>query len=100
MTKTLFKVKYAPKANSDLRHIWQTIAEHDRDAANRVFDGLNLRASRLSEFPFRGVARSDLGDGARILIERSYIILYRVTEHQVEVIRIVHGAMDLTKLVS
>jgi toxin ParE1/3/4 len=54
--------------------------------------------SSLYDFPDRGAKRSEFGDGVRILIEGNYVIIYRKVRNHVEILRVVHGAMDLEKL--
>jgi toxin ParE1/3/4 len=45
-----------------------------------------------------GRSRPDIADAARSLNVGNYLILYRIEARTVEIVRIVHGARDLTTL--
>lgn len=92
------KVEYQPAAESDLDDIWLTIALNNPVAADRVIDAIHDRAKLLSDFPELGPERPDIAPDLRVLVEGSYLILYRFTETSVEIVRVVHGARDMTAL--
>ncbi len=43
-----------------------------------------------------GAPRPELAPGARMLVEGSYLILYFAEPRAVRVVRVVHGARDIT----
>ena len=53
-------------------------------------------AEHLADFPEIGQARPEIGEGARSLVVGRYLVLYRVTETQVDIGRFVHGAREVT----
>ena len=53
---------------------------------------------RLGDFPELGQARTDLAEGLRHLPSPPYLILYRAAPDPILVVRIVHGARDLPRL--
>jgi toxin ParE1/3/4 len=61
-------------------------------AADRVYDRIETRISLLKDFPEAGVAKPELAPEARMLVERPYLIFYRVTPNFVQVVRVLHGA--------
>ena len=93
-----FRVKIMLRAERDLKDIWLIIAEHNLDNADRFLLQLDLRIGSLVEFPDRGADRSELGHGVRMLVEGNYLIFYRKISLSVEVLRVVYGGMDLSKL--
>ncbi len=93
-----FTVKVSRLAESDLISIWHSIADQDPHAATRILKDLDARMALLDQYPDRGASRPEFGSGIRILIEGNYLIFYRRMRDKVEVLRVVHGAMDLTKL--
>jgi toxin ParE1/3/4 len=93
-----FRVKVLALAERDLIDIWLSIAEHSNVNADRFVDLLNSRIDSLADFPDRGVMQSDIARDARILVEGNYLIFYRKRRSDVEVLRVVHGAMDLQNL--
>ena len=85
-------------AKADIIDIWRTIADSNPNAATRMVRRIDERIKRLADFPELGPERPDLAPDLRVLIEGNYLILYRLTETSVEVVRVVHGARDMTAL--
>ncbi len=46
----------------------------------------------LEQFPEIGRARPDIADTAWVLVERPYLILYRILPTAVQIVRVLHGA--------
>ena len=92
------KVSYTRLAREDLLDIWTYIAPRNPDAADRVFDLLEARCSSLRDYPQSGPGRPEIADDARALVVERWIVLYRLTGDGVQVVRIVDGARDLSKL--
>lgn len=88
-------VVFTGKARADLIDIWLHIAADDPATADRVLDQLGEAAGRLADHPEMGTARNDIRPGLRYLISGSYLLLYRITDAGVEIVRVVHGRRDL-----
>lgn len=86
------------QAEDDLVAIWRHIAEDSPAAADRLLDELDARSQLLVEHPRMGRARDDIAAGLRYLVHGNYLILYRLDDDTVEVVRYVHGARDLFAL--
>lgn len=86
------------QAEEDLIDIWTFIAEDDPAAADRLLDRIDEVCGHLAENPKLGPARPELRPGLRTMIVARYLILYRVMPNCVEIVRVVHGARDLTSL--
>ncbi len=86
-------------AEGDLADIWVGIARNDIDTADRFLDEFRVRAQRLADQPFTGVARQDLGEEVRSLPHGNYLVIYRPTSFGVGIARVVHGARDLQRVV-
>lgn len=71
--------------------------DNDR-AAERLVRKLFARMRNAAEFPGIGSPRPAFGKDARLLVEGRYIILYRSSPDTLLVLRVVHGARDLTSL--
>ncbi len=82
-------------AREDLVAIWLHIAEDDPAAADRVLDRLDEAASHLARNPQMGPARDDIRPGLRYLVSGSYLLLYRIADDGIEIVRAVHGRRDL-----
>nr|WP_245456027.1 type II toxin-antitoxin system RelE/ParE family toxin [Mesorhizobium sp. M7A.F.Ca.US.008.03.1.1] len=53
---------------------------------------------QLTVFPESGPRRPDIGADTRALTIGNYLILYRRAEGRIEIVRIVHGARDVSTL--
>lgn len=88
----------SPAAENDLIDIWLAIAEDSPRAADHFLDVIAERILQLAAFPESGPRRQDIAHGARALTIGNYLVLYRLTEQQVEMVRVVHGARDVSTL--
>lgn len=61
-------------------------------------DVIEDRCNLLRHQRHLGPSRSDLAVDARILTIERWIVLYRLIDDGVQIVRIVDGARDLTKL--
>jgi len=91
-------VVLTPSAESDLDDIWLAIARDNRLAADRLLKRIGEKLQRLSVFPEMGSPRPEVAPTARLLIEGNYLILYEASPTHVVVVRVLHGARDLTDL--
>jgi len=91
-------VVFSPAAENDLDDIWLNIALDNLAAADRLIDTIQQRTGQLGEFQELGRSRPDIAKTARSLNVGNYLILYRIEARTIEVVRIVHGARDLTTL--
>lgn len=91
------RLNLSRQAEVDLDEIWFAIALNNPSAADRMLDRLAHRMAMLEDFPEMGPARPDLGEGARALVEGNYLIIYRLVPGAVEIVRVMHGARDLSK---
>ena len=94
------ELRISPRAQADLDGIWDYVGiESDRPlAASRLIEMLYEKFSFLAENPQLGESRPDLGDDLRGFVAGRYLIVYRVRNKVVEVVRVVHGARDIRKL--
>lgn len=91
-------VVFSPASELDLDEIWLNVALESPSAADRLVDAIGSRAAQLATFPELGPARPDIAEGMRVLTQAAYLVLYRVTDKQVEIVRVIHGARDLSEL--
>jgi toxin ParE1/3/4 len=90
------RVIFDPAASEDLDRIFAWIAKDNPRAAFEIISRIETQVMRLAAPELVYMGGPGLVGGTRELIERSYIIVYRVDEagDQVVVISIVHGARD------
>lgn len=89
---------YAPQALADLEAIGDYIAEDDPDRALGFVDELRARARQAAGRPLGFPARDDLSHGLRAARHGKYLIFFRDLSDEVRIVRIVHGARDLPRM--
>ncbi|MCK8780494.1 type II toxin-antitoxin system RelE/ParE family toxin [Rhizobium sp. NTR19] len=89
------RIVFTRRYLQELSTIGDYTTSHDARAAARVVNAIHSRTTRaLSANPFMG--RSGKIKGARefVVTGTPYIVAYRVTEEQVEVLFVQHGARE------
>lgn len=87
------------QAEADLDALWAYVAAQNPDAADRLVDAV-LEGSRMHvRFPNLGQMRDDLRPGLRCFVVTPYVVFYRPIEDTIEILRILHGARDLPRLI-
>jgi addiction module RelE/StbE family toxin len=88
------EVLWLEGAITDLEEIYAYIAARNPSVAPRVAETLLDSAARLAAHPRLG--RSGRIDGTRELVvpRLPFVIVYRVLEQNVEVLRVIHGRRD------
>ena len=98
------KLKYLPLAQKDLRNITSYIVDNLKapEAAMDLVDTLDNSISRLQQFTYSCKlyqAIEPLETEYRMLSVKNYIVFYVVTEHEVEIHRIIYAKMNLVSLI-
>lgn len=88
-------VSKTPQARLDLIEAGVFIAEGNPEAADRFLDAIHKTVQRILKHPQLGRARPELADGLRSFPHRQCVIFYRITEHGIELVRVLHGARDI-----
>ena len=87
-----------PEAEQDLLNIWEFIADDNLAAADRLLALFTERFSLLAHNPLLGAACAEIDAELRFLIVGSYVAYYSVGEDSVTVLKILHGARDVTAI--
>jgi toxin ParE1/3/4 len=93
--------RVAPEAEADLDDTWCYIARKSGslEIADRFTEFLSDRFYLLANHPYIGRRRDhELRPGLRSFPVRDYIILYRIEEDDVLILRILHGSRDIKAL--
>ena len=90
------KVHWTDTAEGHLDAIYAYIALDSPEYAKRVIDRLTRRSQQIADFPLSGrrVPEYD-ADQIREVIEGPYRIIYHIKTDQIDVVAVIHGAMDL-----
>lgn len=99
------RLVWTPRARQDLLEIGLLIASDNPDAADRILTRIGDRAELLRLNPRIGQRRPDIRRTIRVLVERPYLILYRLHPDthdgpvdSVELVRVIDGRRDLKHL--
>jgi toxin ParE1/3/4 len=94
------RIRRFPRAVRDVDDIWDWVAADDPASADRLATRIARATQRLADFPESGTPRPELAGDARGIVVGSYLILYRVGPDSVDILRVVHGARELTALLA
>ena len=90
-----------PQADSDLDDIWYYVASRSSslDIADRLVDSITDRFFLLAEHPNIGRARDeDLRPGLRSFPVGEYLIIYRVEDSDVLILRVLRGSRNIAAM--
>lgn len=82
----------------DLESISSYFAEVNVEAGERLLKSFNKRCQQLANFPSMGRAYDDVQVGLRGLPLEGYIILYRLLDDGIEIVRVANGRQDLRSM--
>jgi len=90
------KVHWTETAQGHLDAIYAYIAQDSTEYAKRMVDRLTRRSQQIAEFPYSGrkVPEYDV-DPIREVIEGFFRIIYHIKSDQIDVLAVIHGAMDV-----
>jgi len=86
---------FLPKAEQDLEAIGDHIALNNPRRAASFVRELQAQCRKLAMSPKAYRPRPELGKGLRSCAHGNYLILYAESDGLVQIVRILHGAMDI-----
>ena len=92
------KVHWTDTAEGHLDALYAYIARDSPEYAKRMVDRLTRRSQQIADFPFSGrrVPEYDI-DQIREVIEGPYRIIYHIKSDQIDVLAVIHGAMNVLR---
>ena len=81
-------------ADDDIFKIGFYLSARRMKGAERFAREIEQTFERLAEFPGIGRMRDELKPGIRSYVMGSYVIVYRVTDEGILVLRVFHGSQD------
>ncbi|MBC7969393.1 MAG: type II toxin-antitoxin system RelE/ParE family toxin [Verrucomicrobia bacterium] len=88
----------APAASRDLNEIVDYFISRDVEAGERFIAEFNKKCRNLVNFPNIGRSYAEIEPSLRGIPLEGYVILYRVADNNVEIVRVVSGYRDLGSL--
>ncbi|NEP56881.1 MAG: type II toxin-antitoxin system RelE/ParE family toxin [Symploca sp. SIO2G7] len=90
----------SPAASQDLDEISDYFVSRSVEAGEKFVNEFEQKCKNLVNFPNMGRSYAEVEPSLRGVPLEGYIILYRVIENGVEIVRVVNGYRDLTSLFS
>lgn len=88
----------SPEASQDLSEIIDYFASINIDAGERFVDEFDKKCKYLANFPNMGRSYGNIKPDLRGVPLDDYIILYRVINSEVEIVRVISGYRNLESL--
>ncbi|MBW4478023.1 MAG: type II toxin-antitoxin system RelE/ParE family toxin [Tolypothrix brevis GSE-NOS-MK-07-07A] len=88
----------SPEASQDLEEIIDYFARINIDAGERFVDEFDKKCKYLANFPNMGRSYGNIKPDLRGVPLDDYIILYRVINSEVEIVRVISGYRNLESL--
>jgi toxin ParE1/3/4 len=92
------KIRIAETAGDDLEDIWEYVAQNDPEAARKLIKEITGKFKLLRDHPQIGREENRLLSSLRRFPASSYIIFYKPFDNGVEILRILHAARDIEKI--
>jgi plasmid stabilization system protein ParE len=92
------RVRWLTGAASSLRAVHARIALDNPAAARRVVQRIRASVARLRTFPASGRAGQVPGTMELVIDGLPYIVVYRTSEKEVQILRVFHTATDWPRL--
>ena len=97
-------IKKSPDARMDLVDLFVYIGQHDQEAADRFLRAVDQTIEKLAAMPGLGgpceLDNPNLADLKVWPVKgfKKYLIFYRLTDEGIEIVRVLYGGRDISKL--
>ena len=94
----MLRIHKSPAAENDLDEIWWYIAQDSPVNADKFIDEIETTCRQLARFTGMGKNRDELHPGLQSFPVGKYLIFYMPINGGIEIIRVLHGMMDIDAL--
>ena len=94
----MLRIHKSPAAENDLDEIWWYIAQDSPVNADKFIDEIETTCRQLARFTSMGKNRDELHPGLQSFPVSKYLIFYMQINDGIEIIRVLHGMMDIDAL--
>jgi toxin ParE1/3/4 len=92
------RVVFSVRAEHDLEEIGDYIAAENPSRAVSFIQEIQEQCSKIAMSPLAYIARAELGKDIRSCVHGRYLIVFRPSDEDVLIVRILHGARNLARL--
>jgi toxin ParE1/3/4 len=89
------KIRWLTRGLKSLRAVHRYIALDNAQAAERATRRIEASVERLVDFPHSGRAGSISGTREVVVTGLPYIVVYRVVDSEVQILRVFHTSRDI-----
>jgi len=90
---------WSPEAEADLAHIWNYYADvAGPDVARLMVRAIGESCVMLEAHSLAGRARDEIRPGLRSLLAAPHVIFYRVSDNEVQIVRVLDGRRDIDEI--
>ena len=94
----MLRILKRPEAENDLDEIWWYIAQDNPVNADKFIDEIEATCRKVARFKNMGRNRDELHPGLQSFPVGKYLIFYMPISRGIEIIRVLHGMMDIDAL--
>ena len=87
-------VRWTETASNQIENVFEHIASDNIDAAVRIVERILAATERAAQLPFSARAGKHSGTRELIVSGTPYIVIYRIREEGIQILRVVHGAQN------
>jgi toxin ParE1/3/4 len=92
------RLLFTPQAEADLEEIGDYIALDNPARAVSFIRDIQEHCVRVARQPLLYAERPELGPVVRVCVHKTYLIIYEPVDDGALILRVLHGARDLRKL--
>ncbi|MEX0613993.1 MAG: type II toxin-antitoxin system RelE/ParE family toxin [Pirellulales bacterium] len=79
-------------AEADMLAVWEYIAQDNIAAADRMIDRFTAAFERAAQFPEANQKYQHPKGDFRIAVVAPYLIFYKISDDEIDIVRVLHGA--------
>lgn len=93
-------INLSTRAQTDLTEITNYLLRYQPNVADETIQRIADRFHQLARSPHMGRPRSELGERVRGLLVAPYLALYRIEDHSIVILRVLHTSRNLTRTIT
>ena len=90
------EIRVSERAQEDLIDIWEFLTEDHPESAKRIMKTFRDKFEMLLKHPLMGRERNEIFIGLSSFPANRYMIFYQPMDYGIEILRVRHGAADLS----